>query len=148
MPPASDFILIGAGRHPHTKQKRQLRQPRHRNRWIGTLQVSVGLRIPVNLEFVQQHFKQLVEAVNDGVVLVEYKSDRFVDPEELNTLVFGSDEARDTYERRIQDEVQADAQTQRSKELQRKAAEDQTAAQNELARQLRGSGLDPKKAFA
>lgn len=101
MPPTSDIILIGAGRSPHTKQRRRRNGYPKRNVWIGSREIRTNMRIPVDVEFVKANYDQIVAAVGAGVLLVEYKLDKFVDPTELKTLAFGSDAEKEAYEESI-----------------------------------------------
>lgn len=107
MPPSSDIILIGAGRSPHTKQLRQQKKPARRNPWIGTVQILTGMRFPVDVDFLKANFKAIVEAVESGVLLVEYKFDKYVDPEELEVLAYGSAEEREAYEEEASQAIEA-----------------------------------------
>lgn len=128
MPPSSDIILIGAGRHPRTKMQRLKHKPARRNIWIGTVQIITGMRYPVDIEFVKKHFKDIVAGIKAGVLLVEYKYDTYVDPEELQTLAYGSEAERQTYEDSISQGTLA-----RAEEL-RAASEEGTAQADEALR--------------
>ena len=97
---AQDIVLIGAGRSPHTRARRRAKGFPSRNRWIGPVQVRTSMRYPVDAAFVKQWYEQIVKAVEDGVLLVEYKLDRFVDADELKTLASGSEEELAAYEKK------------------------------------------------
>jgi hypothetical protein len=124
MPPSSDIILIGAGRSPHTKQLRQKKKPARRNPWIGTVQILTGMRFPVDVDFLKANFKAIVEAVESGVLLVEYKFDKYVDPEELEILAYGSTEEREAYEKEASQALEAKAVEQTMLAEERSAAID------------------------
>src|SRR3954470_10542295 len=102
MPESSDIILIGAGRHPQTKQLRAKKKPARRNVWIGAVQITTGMRYPITVEFLKANFKPIAEGLENGVLLIEYKFDKSVDLEELTTLAFGSEGEREAYEKEAQ----------------------------------------------
>jgi hypothetical protein len=101
MPPSSDIVLVGAGRSPHTKSLRRQNGFPQRNFYLGTLQIRTGMRVPVEVDFVKQHYDEIVKRVEAGTLLVEYRFDTFVDPKELGTLAFGSEEDRTAYEKEV-----------------------------------------------
>lgn len=107
---SSDIILIGAGRHPATKQLRQQNGFPRRNFWIGEINVRTGLRIPVNIAFVQKYYDEIARRISDGTLLVEYKMDKFVDLDELKTLAYGSDAEKEAYEEEIAGGVKKQAE--------------------------------------
>lgn len=113
-----DIILVGAGRSPHTRELRRQKGFTRRNRWIGPIQVRTNMRIGVDIDFVKKHHDAIAKAVEDGVLLVEYKFDKFVDAEELQTLAFGSEEERAAYEEEV-----AALNEERAAELQQKSDE-------------------------
>lgn len=125
MPPSSDIILVGAGRSPHTKQKRRNNGFPQRNFYLGTIQIRSGLRIPVDVDFIKKWYDDIVKRIEAGTLLVEYKNDSFVDPEELKTLAFGSDAEKEAYEAEARGKVEAKAEEQRmaTEELREKEAE-------------------------
>lgn len=90
-----ELHLIGAGRHPRTRELR--RQTRHQRRsfWIGPLHVSPQKRFTVNTEFCAKHYDQIVVGISNGTVLVQHVRDKFVDAEELRVLCFGSPKEQD-----------------------------------------------------
>jgi hypothetical protein len=124
---AQDIVLIGAGRSPHTRNLRRNRGFRPRNRWIGPVQVRTHMRIAVDQDFVKQHYDQIVQAVEDGVLLVEYKLDRFVDATELKTLAFGSEEERAAYEQEATQKLEESAAEYQRLSEEKKAEEDEAA---------------------
>jgi hypothetical protein len=107
---SSDIILIGAGRHPATKQLRAQNGHQRRTFYIGELQIKSNLRLPVNLAFVQKYFDKIIQHIADGTLLVEYKYDTYVDPKELKTLAFGSDAEKQAYEEEISKGIQQQAE--------------------------------------
>lgn len=126
MPPSSDIILVGAGRSPHTKFKRRINGFPQRNFYIGTLHIRTGLRVPVDLEFIKKWFNEIVKRIEAGTLLVEYKNDSFVDPEELKTLAFGGDAEKEAYEEEARNKIEAKAEEQKmaSEELREKQVEE------------------------
>lgn len=129
-----DIVLIGAGRSPHTRNLRRRNGFPHRNRWIGTIQMRAHLRVGVDREFVQKHYEQIVEAVRDGVLLVEYKLDRFVDAEELKTLAFGSEEERQAYEQEATNQLEQKTAEYQQLAEQRRLEEYERSARSVLGR--------------
>lgn len=128
MPPSSDIVLLGAGRSPHTKWRRRHNRFPKRNFYLGQIQILVNSRIPVDREFLKKYFHEIKKHIEEGVLIVEYKFDKFVDPEELKILAFGSEEERKAYE----DEATGKL-TERNQELQQ-TAEERKAEEDERAR--------------
>lgn len=83
------------------------------------------MRLTVDKDFVKQWFDQIVEAVEDGVMLVEHGFDKYVDPDELRTLAFGSEEEQKAYEDRVQRETEEAVAEQQKASEERRAAEDE-----------------------
>jgi hypothetical protein len=130
MPHVSDLVLIGATYDPRTKQIRQFKQPRRRNLWIGTIQLRSGMRAPLDLDFVRQHYDAIVTAIQDGLALLQYKHDQFVDADELKILAFGSEEEKQAYEERAAAEIAQESAGQQRVEASRAAGEALVAREN------------------
>lgn len=122
-----NLILIGAGRHPVTKELRRSMLHQRRTFYIGDLHVMSNKRFPVTVEFVQQYFSTIVAKINEGTLLVQYKSDRFVTPAELKVLCYGDTTEKQSYEQQI---AQADA------------GSEMDAAEPELALPEQDSGIE------
>jgi hypothetical protein len=135
MPPSSDIVLLGAGRSPLTKQRRRLNRFPKRNFYLGTLQILVNSRIPVDREFLKKYYEEIKKRVDEGVLIVEYKFDKFVDLDELKTLAFGSEEERKAYEESASTEL-----GNRVAELQ-ELADQKKAAEEEAVRLSRVGDL-------
>lgn len=131
--PTPEIILIGAGRSPYTKQRRRIKRPTRRNLWIGTRQIMTGMRYPVEIEFVQQNFDKIAAGIDDGVLLVEYRNDKFVDPEELKVLAFGSEEEKAAYEEQVAAEV-----AEQSAELLQRGAELKAEEDDRILKSVQG----------
>ena len=91
------LYILGAGRHPLTKQLRARRGHQRRTFYIGELHIQSAKRLPVSIEWARAHFDAIVKHINDGTVLVHFAFDRFVDPDELRVLCFGTAEEQAAY---------------------------------------------------
>ena len=103
------LTLIGAGRAPQTKELRRLTQPRRRSFFVGPLQITPQKRIDVTVEFCRKHFTTIVPAIQNGTLLVRHNRDRFVDPAELKTLCFGTEEEQKALLEQNEAELKAQA---------------------------------------
>jgi hypothetical protein len=84
------LTLIGAGRHPRTKELRRRTHHQRRTFWIGPLHIAPQKKFAVNAEFCAKHYDAIVSGIKNGTVLVQHAFDKFVNPEELKTLCFGT----------------------------------------------------------
>lgn len=91
------LYILGAGRHPLTKQLRARRGHQRRTFYIGELHIQSAKRLPVSIEWARAHFDTIVKHINDGTVLVHFSFDKFVDPDELRVLCFGTPEEQAEY---------------------------------------------------
>lgn len=95
------MVIIGAGRHPATKGLRALRGHPRRTFYIGTLHITSGKRLPITTEWAALYFDTICKHITDGNVLLQYKTDKFVTPDELKILCFGLAEEKADYEQQI-----------------------------------------------
>lgn len=93
----SQLYILGAGRHPKTKMLRAQRGHRRRTFYIGELHIQSNKRLPISVEWAGRHFDAIVRHIKDGTVLLHFARDKFVDPEELRTLCFGTPEEAAEY---------------------------------------------------
>lgn len=95
------LYILGAGRHPRTKLLRAQRGHQRRTFYIGELHVQSGKRLPVSVEWASRYFNTIVKHIKDGTVLMHYGLDKFVDPEELHALCFGTAEEKAEYDAEV-----------------------------------------------
>lgn len=80
------LYLIGAGRHPATRQLRRANRFSRRVNRVGELTIS-HRRVDVDLEFVRKHLKDIVAYMRKGTLIVAHSSDKFVDEAELLAML-------------------------------------------------------------
>jgi hypothetical protein len=91
------LYILGAGRHPRTKLLRAQKGHQRRTFYIGEIHVQSGKRLPISIEWASMHFDTIVKHIKDGTVLLHFGYDKFVDPEELRVLCFGTPEENEKY---------------------------------------------------
>lgn len=102
------LYILGAGRHPRTKLLRASRGHQRRTFYIGELHIQSGKRLPISVGWASLYFDTIVKHINEGTVLLHFGYDKFVDPEELRILCFGTPEEQAEYTREASAEETAE----------------------------------------